>query len=273
MRHVDLRIDQSVVFHIECLRGLLLPTYSQQPASFDDKRSFAIKIEDATIGISAPNIGDLLNKYVLAYPGAPITGVKISIRDRQLTQIATVHKGVPVRVEMAGSAAATPEGVVRFAPNSFKVAGVPAKGLLDLLGVEIEKLIHVREDRGMRITGNDIFLDLNRFPIAPRLYGRVAQVHLKEGMLIEDFGKRKCAAADLITPIYQRSYMYFRGGSLRFGKLEMRDSDLEIVSEQNKDWLYFYLDRYNDQLVAGYNKVTSSRALISFIPDFSDTPK
>jgi hypothetical protein len=54
--------------------------------------------------------------------------------------------------------------------------------------------------------------------------------------------------------------------------MTMRDADLELVNKENKDWLKFSFDQYNEQLVAGYSRSTSSFGLISFVPDYDQMP-
>jgi hypothetical protein len=61
--------------------------------------------------------------------------------------------------------------------------------------------------------------------------------------------------------------MYFRHGTLRFGKLTMVNADLLIVDQDPASIFDFSLDRYNDQLVAGYSKSTASLGLVVYMPD------
>jgi hypothetical protein len=48
----------------------------------------------------------------------------------------------------------------------------------------------------------------------------------------------------------------------------MSNTDLEILSEHQQDWLDFDLDHYNDQLSAGCTVTTHSFALVSRVPDY-----
>ncbi len=65
------------------------------------------------------------------------------------------------------------------------------------------------------------------------------------------------------------NYLYFRGGTLRFGKLTMADADMAIVDEEPKSPFDFSLKDYNAQLVAGYSRSTSSLGLVIHMPDFA----
>ena len=47
--------------------------------------------------------------------------------------------------------------------------------------------------------------------------------------------------------------MYFKGGALHFGKLVMLDAEMEVVDRRPTGLFNFDLDRYKEQLVAGYS--------------------
>ena len=65
-----------------------------------------------------------------------------------------------------------------------------------------------------------------------------------------------------------RNYMYYRGGTLRFGNLTMSDADLALIDASQKDPFDFYQDRYERQLVAGYSKNTLAHGLKVYMPDY-----
>jgi hypothetical protein len=67
--------------------------------------------------------------------------------------------------------------------------------------------------------------------------------------------------------------MYYRGGTLRFGKLTMVDTDLLLVDADQKDVFDFSPARYNEHLVAGYSKNTPVHGLIVYMPDLNDLGK
>jgi hypothetical protein len=74
----------------------------------------------------------------------------------------------------------------------------------------------------------------------------------------------------LSPPATASNYIYWRGGSLAFGKLTMTATDLELVDMDPKDPFDFSVERWNDQLVAGYSKTTSARGLKAHMPDYND---
>ena len=66
------------------------------------------------------------------------------------------------------------------------------------------------------------------------------------------------------------NFVYFRGGRLRFGKLEMIDADLHIVDGDQSDPFDLYLAKYNRQLVAGTSRNLETYGLRVTMPDFED---
>lgn len=64
--------------------------------------------------------------------------------------------------------------------------------------------------------------------------------------------------------------MFFRGGVLRFGKLTITDADMLALDADSTDPLDFYLDRYTEQLTAGYHRATGDLRLPVVLPDYAD---
>ena len=64
--------------------------------------------------------------------------------------------------------------------------------------------------------------------------------------------------------------MFFRSGRLRFGKLTMDDTDLQIVDGDPGDPFAFFLSRYRKQLVAGYSKTMPDKGLVAVMPDYDE---
>jgi hypothetical protein len=268
IRHVNFRTDPRVLFHIVQLRGKMIPVEPRHPTSLDDKRSFGIAIESGTIALSTSSMAALLNNYVLAYPGTPIRDVKLTNQNGELIQSADVQG---ISATMAGKLSVTQEGFIKFTPDSIKMAGVPVKTLMQALGAHTQKMVHPDESRGLKIVGDDLLLNINQFPISPRFYGHVVGVRLEDDKVIETFAPDPAdakGAPDLEPPLARLAFIYFRGGTVRFGKLTMENTELEIVSAGHQGWFDFDLDHYNDQLTAGCSKTTSSFALIVSLPGY-----
>jgi hypothetical protein len=109
---------------------------------------------------------------------------------------------------------------------------------------------------GVTVDNDDLLLDPALLLPPPRIAGKLTRVTIENGLLVQQFGTPK--AAPLTPPRNVTNYMFYRGGTLRFGKLTMQDTDLLLVDANQKDAFEFSPERYNDQLVAGYSKNTNT---------------
>jgi hypothetical protein len=67
--------------------------------------------------------------------------------------------------------------------------------------------------------------------------------------------------------------MAYRGNRLKFGKLTMEDTDMVLMDADPRDPFDFSLDRYKEQLMAGYSKTTASFGLRVFMVDLNKLSK
>jgi hypothetical protein len=267
MRAVTLHLDRFTVLDVRSLRGQMVPTSKNRPVTFDDVNSFTTRINSAEIAIDVKTLSDLLNRRVFDYPGAPLKNISVSVERGRIKQTGTLKKGVEIPFEIEGTLDATPTGEIRLHVDKIVSAHLPVKGLLHFLGEDVAKLITIKQDRGVTVEGDNILLHPDRMLPPPRIEGKVTAVRIEGDRIVLTF--RSGAAKDLSPPFVTNSYMYQRGGTLRFGKLTMSDADLEIVSEAHHTPFDFSLPDYNRQLAAGYSKNTISHGLISFMRDFA----
>src|SRR6266404_1034923 len=258
MKNVNFHADDLVVYDIRTIRGSLLPRYRNKPPIFDDKRSFILNIDSAVIGIRMDTLANLMNSYVFAYPGAPLKNFHFSIEGNQLKATGSVHKIADLPFEIKGNLSATPDGKIRVHPTSIKTAGLPVKGFMHLFGVELDEVIKARQARGLKMDDNDLILDPEHMTPPPLIRGKVTAVQIVGDEVIMVFGASKSLSeveiARLANSRSGGNYLYYRGGTLRFGKLTMTNADVKIVDTNPKDPFDFSIDHYNQQLVAGYSK-------------------
>jgi hypothetical protein len=269
MRNVDFHVSSHVVIHIGKLRGEAIATQAGQPVTFDDRRSFRIDIAGADVGMTLVDLSNLLNEYVFAYPGAPLFDLRASSDGERLRLTGKLHKGGDVPFEILASLSTTASGEIRLHPTSIRIARVPAGGLLKLVGLRLDKLLNLSGSRGARVTGNDILLDIQRMIPPPEIRGHLASVHLAGDQMRLTFASATLAlsVAEPVPPEPATNYLYFRGGTIRIGKLFMVHSDLEIIDTAPADPLDFDIDQYARQLDAGFVKTTPAHGLIVHMPD------
>jgi len=270
MVNVNIHLDDELVLHIRHLTGRLLPTTKGQPPAFDDNRSYVVAIDSAEVSVSMASMTHAMNTYVFGEPDAPLKNLQLSADGSQIRQKGTLKKGPGVPFEMVGEISATPDGKIRIHPTEIKAEHIPVKGLMKLFGLDMAKLINTRKTKGFTVDDNDVILDPALMLPPPQMHGRITAVRIQGDDIIQVFGKETQEAAS--EPSHS-NYMAYRGGTLRFGKLTMNDTDMRLIDQDPSDPFEFFPEHYKDQLVAGYSKTTASGGLRVYMPDYGKTAK
>jgi hypothetical protein len=272
MENVNFHVGHGVELRVLHLTGQLAGATAGKIPTFDDVNSYVIDIESARVAMTAGSLTNLMNNVLFAGPSAPIKDMKVEIEGNELKQTGTLKKGVSVPFTMRASLNVTADGKLRLHPTSMKAAGIIPKGVLDFFGLHLNTLLKVGSESPMRVSGDDLLLDPERALPPPRIRGKLTKAWIADGLVFEQFGGEK-PSGSITPPVASGNYMYYRGGTLRFGKLTMVDADLLLVDDDPKDPFDFSPADYKDQLVAGYSKNTPANGLVTHMPDLSDISK
>ena len=270
--HVDFHVAPGVVLEIRHLRGEMANRSGDGPVVLDDKRSFVIRIASAEVALDTTSLAHLMNDHVFGYTGSPLRRLTFATQAGQLVQRGRLHKVVDIPFQLTASVSVTPDGLIRIHPTAMRIFSVPGKGLMQALGVTLDDLLDLRRAHGVRAEGDDLLLDPDQLLPPPAISGRLRAVRVEPGRLIQTFGDG--AADGRPEPVapsdgHAPNYIAFRGGTLRFGKLLMVDADLQIVDLEPADPFEFSVDRYAEQLVAGYSRSRPDLGLEVFMPDLT----
>jgi hypothetical protein len=266
MRNVQLHVASDALLDVTWLKGRLRSTTAHPPV-FDDQNSFTMEVDDGEMAIDAASLTALVTR-AFEYKGSALSNLRISFEGNHLVQHGTLKKGISVPFAIEATVAATSDGLLTVHPLKVKTAGVPSTKLMSIFGIELDDILKSRPDRGITFRDNDLFLDPLRILPAPQTKGRLTNAFIRKDRLVQVFGKGAAAAART-----GGNYIWFRGGSIRFGRLTMSDADLKLIDMDPRDPFDFYSARYNEQLVAGYSKNTPDHALRTYMPDFADLPR
>jgi hypothetical protein len=268
MRNVRLHPAPGVVLDVARLRGRLVATKGSLPV-FDDQQSFHIDVEGAALSLDAASVTALVN-HVFAYEGSPLSDLKVEFEAGRIEQRGKLRKGIPIPFTVEATVAPG-DGEVRLHPVKVRAAGIPSTKVMDFFGIELEDLIRVRGDRGIRIRDNDLYLAPSRMLSAPEVRGRVSAARVDGGRLWLVLGSAdRIGASDATGSRGEGNFIWFRGGRIRFGRLTMHDADLRLIDADPRDPFDFNAALYNQQLVAGYSRNTPSGALRTYMPDHDD---
>jgi hypothetical protein len=268
--NVHLRVGYGAVLEVRHLEGALLSTDAERPPIFDDQRSFTLRVDTGRIAMTPGSLTALLNGHVLAFEGSPLSDVEVSIEGSHLKQSGTLHKGVPIPFSMLAELSATSDGRVRLHPIKVKAAGIPSGGLMKAFGVELDDLVKSNRAHGIEIVDDDLLLSPDRLLPAPALKGQLTGIRIEGDRIVQEFGHPASGVTKKGEP---GNYMRYRGGTLRFGKLTMSDTDMQLIDADPRDPFDFSPAQYVRQLVAGYSKNTPEGGLRVYMPDFNEASK
>jgi hypothetical protein len=268
MRNVDLHITRQIELQVRHLRGRFVPLGARPAPYLDDPSSYTVTVDTGEVAVDLPSLNAIVSR-ALERARSNVRRVEISVDDKgQLRQKGVVKKGINVPFDMRASVGVTPEGLLRIHSESVKGFGIPVNPLLKLLHVQTDDLIRVDPGHGISAEDNDLLLDISKLLPPPGFQGRLTSVRVDSGALIQVFGSGE--PRPLSPPATSKNHIFWRGGQLSFGKLTMTDTDLELVDDDLGDPFDFSVDRWNEQLVAGYSKTTADRGLRAHMPDLND---
>ncbi|HWX54737.1 MAG TPA: hypothetical protein VN176_09120 [Verrucomicrobiae bacterium] len=264
MHNVMYHFTDTVAVHIRSLGGELEPA-GALPV-FDERNSFTLHIASAEIAITPKALAEVLNSYVFAASNAPVKDISLRI-DKGLVQVkGKLHRHDDIGFEAEGELTPTSDGKIRLHLGKMRALHLPVQGLMDLFGVEVADLIKTGKVRGVQVEKDDLILDTEQVLPPPHIVGKVTKIHLENDNIVQVFGGLE---AYHWAPAPAKNYMAYRGNRLRFGKLTMDDTDMVLIDNDARDPFDFYLDRYPEQLEAGYTKITKNFGLRVFMVDFN----
>ncbi|HEY0591851.1 MAG TPA: hypothetical protein VGF40_08790 [Thermoanaerobaculia bacterium] len=269
MANVAFHLDPILFLDIRSLRGEMVAKEPGAPVNFDDKHSFVMRIDTAVIGMSSASLDQLMNGYVFAYPNPALRDLHIMMEGNQLRQEGVMHKVVDLPFTMWADVSVS-DGMIRLHPTKIDICGINGLGLLKAVGMTLEKMLSIPEGRGVRAEGNDLLIDPARVLPPPAVELRLVEARVEGAELVQVYDAGRNLEPILPPHAEERNYMYFRGGTLRMGKLMMLDADMQVVDTDPADPFDFFLDRYNEELAAGFTRNQLDYGLLVFMRDFAD---
>jgi hypothetical protein len=265
MRNVMYHYEPNVAVHIRRLSGELVPKQGGIPV-FDDKLSFSLRVTAAEMAITPQAMANVLNQYVFARDDSPIKDVSLTIENGRLKIKGKLRNKGGISFESESTLTTTSDGKIRMHAEKIRAMHLPVKGFMDLFGIEIADLIKTGKVHGIQAQKDDLILDPEQALPPPHIAGKVSEVRLEPNNIIQVFGSPKDIEW---IQVPAKNYMAYRGNRLKFGKLTMENTDMVLIDPDPRDPFDFYLDHYQDQLMAGYTKITAQFGLRVFMVDYN----
>jgi hypothetical protein len=266
MRNVKFHFTDTASAHIETLSGVMMPTGKNEMPDFNDKRTFEERVANAKMSITPESLGEILNKFVFGKPDAPLSGVSVSIEKDKLVIKGKLNSKGFIPFQTVGTLSASPDGRLAIHTEKLKALHVPVKGMMGLFGIDLANVVNTSKIDGLEVDKDDLLMDLGKLLPPPHIIGKCTAVRLENGSIVTVLGESSKTA---VVSAEKGSYMSFEGGPVRFGTLLMGSADLTVLDLDPADSLDWNQDRYKDQLVAGYSKITPNFGLRAYVKDYA----
>jgi len=185
-RNVWFYLDETMFLDIHELRGEMQSKPPGSPVNFDDKRTFLMRVDTGRIGMKAASLDKLMNQYIFGYPNPPLRDIHVTIAGKQLMQSGIIHKVVDIPFTMWADVSAD-HGLIRIHPTKISICGINGIGLLKAVGMTLQKMLKMPEDRGIRAEKNDLLLDPQRVLPPPQTELHLVGVHTEGDELVQVF--------------------------------------------------------------------------------------
>src|SRR6185437_12005258 len=211
----------------------------------------------------------LMNDWLLRSPKAQLKNLRIAVEGQRLRIRGTMKKGLHIGFDALADPGITADNRIRFSVRNIKAVGIPVKGLMDALGLEMDSLISQKGLQGMSVDKDSFLIDPQTAFPAPHIRGKLAAVRIANGAVVITFG----AGAPHIAHPPARNFMAMHGGRLQYGRDTMANADLTMIDSTPADPFDFYLHDYWCQIVAGTIKATPAQGWIVHVVDSSKLPR
>jgi hypothetical protein len=253
--------------YVRWLRGQMSRTHRNVDPSFDDLESFVLDIKTGVVRANIGDIGHLVNAGGIA--NSPLKNISLSGDGNQIKLKGTLHKIIPLPIELTGTIAAAPNSRIQIHVTKLSVLKIPMKALLGNFHVTISDLFHPKGVAGIQVAENDIFLDTQKLLPPPHITGQLTSVRIVNPDLVAIYGNAK----NEVTRVEQwRNFLRLHDGTIDFGKLTMHHVDLIMVDISKDAWFDLDLAHYQEQLVNGYTRMTPQAGMQIFMPDLDEIP-
>ncbi len=253
--------------YVRWLRGEMTRARPDVNPSFDNPDSFFL---DVKTGVIRANIGDIAHLLNTSAMNSPLKNIKLSGNGEQIKLQGTLHKVIPLPIEIDGTIRAIPPNSIQLHVNKLSVLKIPVKGLMGRFHLTLSDLFQPNGVPGIQVTGNDILFDTLKMLPPPHIRGELTTVRIANPDLEEVYGK----AEKEVQHVEQwRNFLRFHNGTIDFGKLTMHQVDIMMIDISNDPWFDLDLANYQTQLVNGYTHITPDAGLQIFMPDLDELPK
>lgn len=176
-----------VKFQLEGYSARMVPRGKQMPICMSKEND----VQHGRIIVSSEALTTLFHQKLQANNKSKLSDVKVELKDGHVSITGKMHKVVGIPFTVEGPVDAPDGKLLRVHANKIKAAGIPVKGLLEGLGVELGDMINPGRGKGVTAKDDDLYFDPEKLG---DIRGRISHVEVDaKNNLVVDFGSPAAA--------------------------------------------------------------------------------
>ena len=275
--NVNFRFAEKVPILLKNVNADLIPTGKTNIVNFDDVNSFIISLFKADAYIEATTLEVIFKDYIFNYPDSVLkleTIKFINEKENKIFLNGNLKFIIWLEFELIGVISYNKEKqVIQIKAEEIRAVGTSyAKSLLATVGLDLEKLLPIPEGRGITVKSNYIYIKPFAIFPPPKLEGTILSVDVQGSKLHIAIDNGKSIIVPPKPIPNAKNYLFLFKGDMKFGKLFMVDTYLQMVDKDESDVFDFYLEKYFSVLAkAGSATLGQDKSLKVIMPDYNDT--
>lgn len=277
LKNVRFFWDKNLYVETDSLSAKAIPLPPNTAVDFDNVNAYRLELRNGQADLALPTLQYILNKIVFSYSGSPLRNLQIAASQqtsgtagRKLVIQGELNFVFWLGFEMIADLKLDVEKNVLYIDSEGVTAlGMPFAGdLLSSIGLDLEALVPVPKDSPLQLTGNRMIVDPYRLFPAPHFSGHLSRVGLEIDRLTLQFSDARRIPFPPLSVPESKSGLYIFQGAVKFGKLRMIDTRLQMVDTDPSDRFDFYAKEYHQQLIRSEIRIGLDRSVVARVPDY-----
>src|SRR3954469_4718773 len=177
-----------VTLHLENFVADLVPQAKQLPYCLKNDTN----VRQGRVFVDSDALTRIFNQKMGA--NKKIEDIKVKTSGQKLSISGKVHKMIQLNLQIEGPLQPQGHGIVDMHADSIHADGIPAKGLLGMVGKDLGSVVGQSSAKGVKVEENTVRFDVEQLL---QMHGEVTRVEvLPQGVALE-FGEKKNAAGEL----------------------------------------------------------------------------
>lgn len=272
-KNAKLMMEEGITLLLDKLQAQIVVHDANSPLIPEKRESYDFNIQVGRMAMDEASISNLMNRY--AFPSevrSPLYDIKVSLPEGLVVLDGTlrINRFMAIALHMTTAVAVTAEGLLEMTPIEIKSGAVPVDKIMNMLGMELGRMMPGGETTAMRFEGDRILINPTALFPAPKATGRMIHAEVTGEHLVMTYDNGAGPTEPPLMEPEAKSYIAMLGHDLLVGKVTMTDVNLQMVPlDPLAGWVEFSLPHYRAQLAQGESSLKFQDELLYKLPSVS----